>query len=172
MRSKPGSTIKLLMAEAGISKGSGLARLEKAGNIAVEQVIKVAKQRMTKMYSYTLKNAVKETAGACMPMGILVEGMSPKMFCKKVEEGAYDNEINNEKTSVSEDKKKILQQQLVKAQAEVSGELDELKKKIAAKAQKEATRTGAAAAKPEAGAEKAEEAAPAEEKKEKEAKKL
>lgn len=144
MRSKPDSTIKLILKEVGADRGSGYAKLDKKGNIAVEQLIKIAEKNMDKMNAYTLKNAVKEAAGACVPMGVIVEGMHPKEFCKKVDEGAYDSEIKEKKTTVSEEKKKVLAEQLKKAQEEVSGDFAELKKKLEAKAQKDAQKAAAA----------------------------
>ncbi|MDD2678790.1 MAG: hypothetical protein PHT91_00975 [Candidatus Nanoarchaeia archaeon] len=152
MKSGPNSTSRMILKEAGAEKGSGYAKLDKKGNISIEQIISIAKKKMNEMNSYTLKNAVKEVAGACMPMGILCEGMNPKEFCAKISKGDYDEEINSEKMQTSEEKKKNLQEQFKKEQSKLSGEFEELKKKIEAKAQKEATKAAKAAPKPAAGA--------------------
>lgn len=140
MKSGPNSTVRLLLKEAGAEKGSGLAGLEKKGNLGVEQIIKIAKQRMDSMYSYDLKTAVKETAGACMPMGLLCEGMSPKEFAEKVDEGVYDKEIKSEKTELSEEKKQKLKQELEEVNERLAPELQALKKERELKALKRAKR--------------------------------
>lgn len=130
------STTELILKAIGAKKGSGRARLEKVGNISVEQLIGIAKKKMKDMNSYTLKNALKEAAGACVPMGVICEGMHAKEFCKKVDEGVYDEEIKNEKTSVSEEKKKLLAKQLAEEQDSHVSEIEEIKVKEEAKLQK------------------------------------
>ncbi|MDD4352994.1 MAG: hypothetical protein PHN56_00910 [Candidatus Nanoarchaeia archaeon] len=156
MKSGPNATSRMILKEIGVAKGSQYAKLDKKGNISIEQIIAVAKKKMVDMNSYTLKSAVKEVAGACVPMGILCEGMIPKDFCAKISKGDYDEEIKSEKTTITAEKKKQLEEQLNKAQSELAGEFDALKKKLEAKAQKEATKAAKAApaqgAKPAAGA--------------------
>lgn len=148
MKSGANAASRMILKEIGLDKGSNYAKLDIKGNISVEQIIKVAKAKMPDMNSYILKNAVKEIAGACVPMGILCEGMHPKDFCAKVNKGKYDEEINSEKTQMAPEKKQILASQLKKAQSETAEEFDSLKKKIEAKAQKEATKAAKAAPKP------------------------
>ncbi len=138
MKRDPNSTIRAILKELGLKKGSGLARLDIVGNLAVEQMVKIALDKRDRINAKSLKDAVKVVAGACVPMGILCEGMSAKEFAKKVDEGVYDDVINNKITKVSEEKKKVLADQLKKAQAKVAPELNELRKKMEAKAQKEA----------------------------------
>jgi len=155
MKSGPNATSRMILKELGQAKGSGYANLDKKGNISIEQIIGIAKKKMDSMASYTLKSAVKEVAGACVPMGILCEGMHPRDFCSKISEGAYDEEIKQEKTSMNPEKKKVLDAQLKKAQGELAGDFDALKKKLEAKAAKEAAKATA----PQKGAKPA--AAPA-----------
>ncbi|MBN1923327.1 MAG: hypothetical protein JW791_01030 [Nanoarchaeota archaeon] len=145
MRSAPNSTIKMIMKELGMAKGAGYGALDIKGNIAVEQLVKIADAKMKDMSAYTLKNAVKTAAGACVPIGVIVEGMIPKDFARKVDEGAYDKEINGKITTVSEDKKKLLAKQLKEWQAKVAPDFEEVKKKLEAKAQKEAMKEAKAA---------------------------
>jgi NCAIR mutase (PurE)-related protein len=153
MKSGPNTTSRMILKELGQPKGSPYAKLDKKGNISIEQIIGIAKKKMNDMNSYNLKAAVKEVAGACVPMGILCEGMNPKDFSAKVSQGVYDEEIKSEKTSISPEKKKLLEEQLKKMQSELAGDFDALKKKLEAKAQKEATKAtkatkGAPGAKP------------------------
>ncbi|MFA5333771.1 MAG: hypothetical protein WC376_04720 [Candidatus Nanoarchaeia archaeon] len=145
MKSGPNTTTRMILKELEQPKGSSYAKLDKKGNISIEQIIGIAKKKMDDMNSYTIKNAVKEVAGACVPMGILCEGLEPKEFCAKINKGVYDEEINSQKTTVSPEKKKVLAAQLNKAQAELAGDFDALKKKLEAKAAKEATKASKAA---------------------------
>jgi NCAIR mutase (PurE)-related protein len=149
----------MILKEVEQAKGSSYAKLDKKGNISIEQIIGIAKKKMNDMNSYDLKNAIKEVAGACVPMGILCEGLEPKEFSAKINKGIYDEQIKSEKTTVSPEKKKDLAAQLKKAQAELAGDFDALKKKLEAKAAKEATKAAKAA--PAKGAKPAPAAAPA-----------
>jgi len=97
----------LLKKEAGIDKGTGSAM--KVANIAIEQVIKVAKTKAGDLLSTDLKKEVKEILGTCVSLGIEVEGKDPKEVIKEVEEGKYDKEISEGKTEVSADKLKEIQ---------------------------------------------------------------
>lgn len=159
MKSGPNTTSRMILKEIEQAKGSSYAKLDKKGNISIEQIIGIAKKKMNDMNSYNLISAVKEVAGACVPMGILCEGMEPKEFSAKVNKGVYDEELKAEKTTISPEKKKELAAQLKKAQGELAGDFDALKKKLEAKAAKEATKATKASA-PAKGA-KAPAAAPA-----------
>lgn len=119
-------------------KGSGHAKLDIKGNLAIEQMIKIAKENMDKMNSYTLKNAVKEVAGACVPMGIVCEGMTSKAFCKKIDSGDYDEFLDGEITTMTPERKAEIKKGFEVAVENVSEEFEDLKKKIAIKEQKEA----------------------------------
>ncbi|MEM0030522.1 MAG: 50S ribosomal protein L11, partial [Candidatus Nitrosocaldus sp.] len=71
-------TAMLIMKEAGISKGSSKAGQEYVGNISVDKVIKVARLKMNSSYARSLKAVVKEVVGACVSLGVTVDGMKPK----------------------------------------------------------------------------------------------
>jgi len=139
---------QLITKELGIEKGSGTPNSLKVGNMAVEQVIKVAAMKKESMFVNSLKSAVKSVAGSAHSMGVLVEGKISSEFNKDVESGIYDNEIKTEKTEFSEEKKLLLQTQLEQIQKEIQKELERIK------AQEEAEKAKEEAAKaPVAGAE-------------------
>ncbi len=69
-----------------------------------------------------LKSAVKSVTGSCGPLGILIEGKGPGETCRDIDEGKYDKEINESLTETSEDKKKILEEQLTETRAKLSKE--------------------------------------------------
>ncbi len=120
-------TSELIKKELGLETGSGAPNKNKVGNIAVEQLIKIAKMKMTSTLEKKLVNAVKTVAGSCNSLGILCEGKESADFNRDLGNGKYDKELQAEKTDVSPDKLKQLKEQLVVIQ-------EELNKKFAAAA--------------------------------------
>jgi len=96
---------ELVKKEAGVEKGSGEAKKTHAGNIAIEQAIKVAKTKMPDMLAKDLRAALRLVVGSCASAGILVEGKEPTEVEKEIANGVYDKEIKEERTEVSEEKK-------------------------------------------------------------------
>ena len=119
-------TAELIKKELGLEKGSGDAGKNKVGNIAIEQIISIAKTKMPNMLARNVKNAVKLVLGSCVSLGILVENKSPVEIIREVNQGAYDKEIKDEITTVSAIKKaelasyfnKVKSQQEARAKAE------------------------------------------------------
>ena len=101
--------------------------MEKAANIAIEQVIKIALMKKDSMTVNSLKAAVKNVIGSCASLGILIEGKFPKDVNQEVDQGIYDSLINSEKTEIDADKKALLQQQLEEVQAQLKAEQEKLK---------------------------------------------
>jgi large subunit ribosomal protein L11 len=98
----------LLKKEAGIEKGSGVQARFKSGNLSIEQIINVAKQKMTNLLCNDLRAAVKTTVGSCVSLGLLIEGKTPQEIEEEIEQGVYDEQINGEITETPEEKKKEL----------------------------------------------------------------
>ena len=63
------------------------------GNITVEQLVKVAKQKYPGLFCRSLKAAVKQVVGTCASMPITVEGKKAVEVEKEIVEGKYDNLI-------------------------------------------------------------------------------
>jgi large subunit ribosomal protein L11 len=103
---------ELMKKELNIQKGSGLQKIKKSANMAIEQIIKVAKMKTDSMLSKDLKASVKTVVGSCGPMGIIVEGKQLNIILKEIDDGKYDDLINSGKTEVSEDKLKQLSSDL------------------------------------------------------------
>ena len=103
---------ELMKKELNIQKGSGLQKIKKSANMAIEQIIKVAKMKADSMLSKDLKASVKTVVGSCGPMGIIVEGKQLNIILKEIDDGKYDDLINSGKTEVSEDKLKQLSSDL------------------------------------------------------------
>ncbi|MEM0367098.1 MAG: 50S ribosomal protein L11 [Candidatus Nitrosocaldus sp.] len=83
-------TAMLIMKEAGISKGSSKAGQEYVGNISVDKVIKVARLKMNSSYARSLKAVVKEVVGACVSLGVTVDGMKPKEALRAIDDGTIE----------------------------------------------------------------------------------
>lgn len=84
------TTSALIVKELGIEKGSGAAKTQKAGNLTMGQVVKIAQMKSASSYSNSIKGVVKEVLGACVSMGVTVEGKEPKDVAKEVNQGQHD----------------------------------------------------------------------------------
>src|SRR3989338_5160820 len=62
----------LIKKEAGVEKGAGNPLADKIADLAIEQVIKIAKIKEGDLLGKTLKSRIKEVVGTCNSMGILV----------------------------------------------------------------------------------------------------
>ena len=131
-------TSQLIIKELGIKKGSKDPKTEKVGNLAIEQIIKIAKTKQDSMLSFELKNAVLEVVGTCQSAGVLVEGEEPKDVVTMIKEGKFDDAIKSGRTEVSADKKKELAEELEEAREEIAEELAEEAAEEAAEAEAEA----------------------------------
>lgn len=135
---------QLISKEIGVEKGSGEPNVNKAGVIAIEQVIKVAKMKYDSLIVKDMKAAVKNVIGSCRSMGILVEGKEAAEVMKELDEGKYDAMIKAEKTEISDPEKKA---KFVALGKELDAKMKQVaKQKAEAKAAAEAAATAAAAA--------------------------
>jgi len=116
----------LLKKEAGLEKGSGKPKTELVADLAIEQIIKVAKMKEDDLLGKTPKARVKEIVGTCVSMGIMVEGKRGTEAMTEVDAGKYDAEIAAGKTELTDEEKrkleaerKALQEELAKRHAEI-----------------------------------------------------
>jgi large subunit ribosomal protein L11 len=84
------TTSALIVKELGIEKGSGNPKAEKAGNLTVEQVVKIAQMKLPGSYALSENSAAKEVLGSCISMGITVDGRDPREIQKEISEGKWD----------------------------------------------------------------------------------
>ena len=109
----------LIKKEAKIQKGSGSPEKEKVADLRIEQIIKVAKMKEDDLLGATLKEKVKEVIGTCVSMGVMVEEVDAKDACKLVDEGKFDKEIKEEKTELSQDELKEIEEERKKLAEEM-----------------------------------------------------
>jgi large subunit ribosomal protein L11 len=141
------SVSELLKKEIGIEKGSGAHGKMQVGNMAIEQIVNVAKIKHQGMLANTFKTAVTNVLGSCLSLGILVENKSPKEIIKEIKEGKYKEEIEKQITTMPAEKKKQLESYFT----QIKSKQDELMKK---EAEEEAAKAAekAATAQPATGA--------------------
>jgi large subunit ribosomal protein L11 len=84
------TTSALIVSELKIEKGSATPKTEKVGNLTMQQVLRIAKIKYGEVLAKTLKGAVKEILGSCVSMGVTVEGKDPKDVQKEINQGKYD----------------------------------------------------------------------------------
>ncbi len=85
------SAAALILKEAGIQKGSGTSGTEWVGDIGIDSVVKVAKTKLDNSYATSLKSVVKSIVGTCVPLGIKIEGKTPKEITTEINEGKWDD---------------------------------------------------------------------------------
>jgi len=87
------SSAALLLKEAGVQKGSGTSGTDWVGDIGMDAVIKVAKTKLDSSYATSLKSVTKSVVGTCVPLGIKIEGKTPKEVTAEINEGKWDSKI-------------------------------------------------------------------------------
>ncbi len=120
-------TSELIKKELNLEKGSGRPDIDKVGNLAIEQVIKITKMKYDTMLLNDLKGGVKSVIGSCNSMGILVEGLDAVAINQEIDNGKFDDVIKSEKTDVSEEKKLEMQSKLESVRLELQKELEKAK---------------------------------------------
>ncbi|MHA1650933.1 MAG: 50S ribosomal protein L11 [Candidatus Helarchaeota archaeon] len=92
----PPTSALILREIENVQKGSSEPGTKMVGDISLDTVIKIAKMKKNAILSTTLKAAVKEITGTCVSMGVTVEGKHPKEIQKEIENGVYDDQLNQE----------------------------------------------------------------------------
>lgn len=93
------TTSALIVKELKIEKGSATAKTQKAGDMTLDQAIRIAQMKISGSYSKSLKSCVKEVVGTCVSMGITVEGKEPKEVISEIEKGVHDQLFKEEKSN-------------------------------------------------------------------------
>ena len=120
----------LIKKEAGVEKGAANPKTDKVADLKIEQIIKIAKMKETSLLGKSLKEKVKEIIGTCNSAGILVEGVPAVETIKLVNEGKFDQEIKEEKTELSAEEMKKLEEEKIR----LAEELKERREEFLAKA--------------------------------------
>jgi large subunit ribosomal protein L11 len=84
------TTPALIIKELGIEKGSGNPKVEKVGNVSIEQALKIAQMKIKDTYSNDVKAALKEVLGTLVSIGVTVDNKDPRDVQKEVSQGKHD----------------------------------------------------------------------------------
>ena len=87
------SAAALILKEAGIQKGSGTSGTEWVADIGMEAIVKVANVKLETSYASSIKSVAKTIIGTCVPLGIKIEGMTPKEITAEINEGKWDEKL-------------------------------------------------------------------------------
>jgi large subunit ribosomal protein L11 len=118
----------LIKKEAGVEKGSGTPNTDKIADILIEQIIKIAKMKEGDLLGKDLKQKIKEIIGTCNSMGILVEGVPAKEAIELVNKGEFDKEIKAEKTELTAEEMKKLEEEKARLKIEIEKRREEFVK--------------------------------------------
>lgn len=92
-------TSALLLKALGSQKGGGN---ENAGDMKIQDLLQVAKDKQDSLLAKDLKAALKEVAGTCQSLKLTIEGRPPKIFMQEVDKGVLDKIISGEETEMPE----------------------------------------------------------------------
>lgn len=87
------SAAALILKEAGIQKGSGTSGTDWVADIKMESVVKVAQTKLESSYATSLKSVAKTIIGTCVPLGIKIEGKTPKEITAEINAGKWDQQF-------------------------------------------------------------------------------
>lgn len=87
------SAAALLLKEAGIQKGSGAAGTDWVGDVTMDSIIKVAGAKLETSYASSIKSVAKTIIGTCVPLGIRIEGRTPKEITAEINDGKWDEKF-------------------------------------------------------------------------------
>lgn len=118
----------LIKQEAHIQKGSGRAKVDLVADLKMEQVIKVAKMKQDSLSGMDMFARVKEVAGTCVSMGVMIEGMNAKDAIREIEAGKFDEAIKAERTELSAEALKELEEKKKRLAADIEKRQEEFKK--------------------------------------------
>ena len=83
----------LILNEVGAEKGASSPSKHKAGDITIDQAIKVAKMKFDNLLGSDLKNKTKEIIGTCRSIGVYIDGKKPEEVLKLINDGEYDSKF-------------------------------------------------------------------------------
>ncbi len=89
------SVAALLLKETGLQKGSGTPGTEWVGDIGMDAIAKIAKTKIDGSYATSIKSVAKSVIGTCVPLGIKVEGKTPKEITAEINESKWDDALSS-----------------------------------------------------------------------------
>jgi len=118
----------LIKKECGIQKGASNPKLEKVADLKIEQVMKIAQMKEDALLGKTLKEKVKEIAGSCQSLGVMIEGKPAHESIDDINKGVYDAKISSGKTELTAEELKALEEEKKHLQEELKLKQEEYEK--------------------------------------------
>ncbi len=109
----------LVKQEAHIEKGSGAAKDDLVADLKIEQVIKIAKMKEDSLSGTDMFARVKEVAGTCVSMGVMIEGKRATETIDDINNGEFADKIKAGKTELSAEELKVLEEKKKALAAEI-----------------------------------------------------
>jgi len=109
----------LIKQEAHIEKGSGNPETDLVADLKIEQVIKIAKMKRDGLSGRDMTAMVKEIAGTCNSMGVMIEGKRAVDTIVDVNSGMFTVEIKAEKTELSAEELKEMEAKKMQLLADI-----------------------------------------------------
>jgi large subunit ribosomal protein L11 len=116
---------QLILKEAKIQNGSGNPKTDLVADLKIEQVIKIAKMKSDVLLGKSMKEKVKEIAGTCRSMGVMVEGKLADETIQDINNGMFEEKIRSGKTELSAEEIKALDAEKKKLQEELKNRREE-----------------------------------------------
>lgn len=138
---------QLIKTELNLQKGSGIPNKEFVGNLAIEEVVKIARMKSNSLYVNNIKSSINTILGTCCQMGVLVESKNPKIIIQEIKKGVYDNIIDSQDLEVNKEKRERLNQEIEIEKGKFKADIDAIKAKQAKKAEEKGKKEEAGAAK-------------------------
>ena len=87
------TTSALIAKESGIAKGASKPNVEFVGELTMDKVVAIAKNKISGSYASSVRAAVKEVVGSCVSMGVKVEGKDAREIMKEIDAGNWDSKF-------------------------------------------------------------------------------
>ena len=132
---------ELIKKEAGIEKGAGNPKTDMVADLKLEQLVKIANMKESALLGKDKIQQVKEIAGTCNSMGVMVEGKKAVDAIADINTGMYDEKILSGKTELTAEENKVQEEEKKQLQEEIKvhhAEFVEKAKSILAKLNSEA----------------------------------
>ncbi len=87
------TTSALVAKESGIPKGSGKPNTDFVGDLSIDKLVSIAKNKISGSYAKTVRSAAKEVVGSCVSMGVKIEGKDAREFMDEIDAGKWDSKF-------------------------------------------------------------------------------
>ena len=87
------TTSALIAKESGAPKGASKSKTEFVGDLTIDKVVSIAKNKMAGSYAKSVRSAAREVVGSCVSMGVKVEGKDAREFMKEIDSGKWDSKL-------------------------------------------------------------------------------